>query len=142
MSQSQRLSKKFGSVKVTNGQVKLGSTTSVAIESTPAPTALAVGATTITAAQVLAGVVTQAPSSALTVTLPTATAFLAALPDAVVGDSFKFSYINTSGANIGTIAADASGSLVGAGAVAVTSSAAFLFRVTAVSTPAYIVYRV
>lgn len=148
MSQSTRVSSGFGGIKVyKNGIVKVGNTTQVNVFKTPAPTALSTTATTITAAQVTAGLVTQTPASALTVTLPSASAFLAAM--AVSGaveqyDSFKFTVINLSGANILTVAVDGStGTLVGAAAIAVSTSAEFLLRVTSVSgSPTYTVYRV
>jgi hypothetical protein len=134
-----KVPKAFGSLSLENSLVKLGSTTQVSISSVPAATALSAGATTVTAAALLTGVVTQAASSALTLTAPAFAAFSAAIPNLVAGDSFDFTIINTSGSNIITFAVDASATLEGAAAIAVSSSANFRFRSTG---SAYVVYRV
>jgi hypothetical protein len=80
------------------------------------------------------GVVTQAPVGAQAVNLPSTAAILAAM-GATVGATAEFVYINTSGANIATITAgDASTTLVGAVAVAVTTSARFIVTVATATT--------
>lgn len=141
MSQSKNVSKNFGSVSSPSQFSKSGSLSHTMVTTTPAPTALSTSATTVTASQVLAGVITQTPGSALTITLPAASTFVTAIPEVAVGDTFDFSVINLSSANIITIAVPGSGSLVGAAAVAVSTSARFRVRITAVGTAAYVLYR-
>ena len=144
MSQSRLISKTVGSLDlISSSTLKLGNTTQVNIESRPAASALGATATTVTAAQLLTGILTQSPSSALTVTLPTAAAFIAALPDCEVGDSFKFTFINTNGTNAATIAVNVStGTLVGSATVALSTSAGFIVRLTSVTDAGtYTVYR-
>jgi hypothetical protein len=145
MSQSKNISKVAGSLTqhVASG-IKFGNTTSAMIVSTPVATSLAATDTTVTASQVLTGILSQSPSSALTVTLPAASAFLSALPPgSAVGDSFRFSFINVNGVNATTIAVDATGTLVGDPVVALTTSATFVFRLSSVSgAGTYTVHRV
>lgn len=52
---------------------------------------------TLAASDLLAGIIQSAPSAAITLTLPLATAIDAAIPNAVAGDAFDFSVVNTSG---------------------------------------------
>lgn len=89
---------------------------------------------TLTAAQTVGGVVTQAPVAAQAVNLP-ATADIITAMGSFVGTTSEFVYINTSGANIATITAgDGSTTLVGAAAVAVSTSARFIVRIASVTT--------
>jgi len=143
MSQSRNISRSFGSIVLNDAPLKSSSTSQVAISAAPAASSLTVSATTVTAAQVLTGLLTQSPSSALTVTLPTSAAFLASLPGSAVGDSFVFTYINLNGTNAATIAVDSgTGTLVGAAGVALSTSARFQFRFTSVTgSGTYTVYR-
>ena len=99
---------------------------------------------TLTAAQILGGMLVANPStSAATYTLPTASAIDSALPNATAGSTFDLNIVNTgtsSGAvtlALGTGITDGGNALV---AVAVTSSAMFRFRKTADG--AYTVYKV
>lgn len=99
---------------------------------------------TLTAAQILGGMLVANPStSAATYTLPTASAIDSALPNATTGSTFDLNIVNTgtsSGAvtlALGTGITDGGNALV---AVAVTSSAMFRFRKTADG--AYTVYKV
>ena len=89
---------------------------------------------TLTAAQILGGMLYANPStSAATYTLPTAAAIDSALPSATVGSTFDLFIINvgtSSGAvtlSMGTGITDGGNAAV---AVAITASAAFLFRKT------------
>lgn len=144
MSQSKNISKITGKTEqyVANG-IKLGSSSVVSISSTPAASSLTATATTVTAVQVLSGILTQSPSSALTVTLPSAATFVAAIPGCAIGDTFRFAYINLNGTNAATIAVDGStGTLVGGSGVALSTSAEFVFRLTGVTgSGSYVVYR-
>lgn len=78
--------------------------------------AAAVNATaTLTAAQMIGGVITSTAGAAVAATLPLATALDTAIPDAAAGDSFDFSVINTSAtpANTFTVGTAAGWTLVG-----------------------------
>jgi len=99
---------------------------------------------TLTAAQILGGMLLANPStSAATYTLPTAAEIDAALPNATVGSTFDLYLINigtSSGAvtlSMGTGVTNGGNAAV---AVAITSSAMFRFRKTADG--AYTVYKV
>ena len=99
---------------------------------------------TLTAAQILGGMLVANPStSAATYTLPTAAAIDTALPNATVGSTFDLAIVNigtSSGTvtlSLGTGITDGGNALV---ALAVTSSGLFRFRKTADG--AYTVYRI
>lgn len=95
---------------------------------------------TLTAALVLGGIVTSTTAAAVTATLDTG-AVMDAVIDMDIGDCFDWSAINTGGANAFTVTAAASGhTVVGAGAVAASSSGRFRTRKTAADT--YITYRI
>jgi hypothetical protein len=103
------------------------------------------GATaTLTAAQILGGMLVANPStSAATYTLPTAAAIDTALPNAVVGSTFDLNIVNIGTSSGAVTLATATGLTDGGNAfvaVAVTSSAAFRFRKTAAG--AYTVYKI
>lgn len=99
------------------------------------------GVLTLTAAQTVGGVVVQAPGAAQAVNLPSTTSLIAQMGGANVGAANEFVYINTSGANVATITAgDGSTTIVGAAAVAISSSARFL--VTIASATTVVLYRV
>jgi hypothetical protein len=68
---------------------------------------------TLTAAQVINGIITSSTAAAVVATLPLATAMDTAIPDAVAGDSFDFSVINTGVANTFTVATAAGWTIVG-----------------------------
>jgi len=99
---------------------------------------------TLTAAQILGGMLVANPStSAATYTLPTASDVDAALPNAVTGSTFDLFIVNvgtSSGAvtlSMGTGITDGGNAAV---AVAITSSAAFRFRKT--GTAAWTAYKI
>ena len=101
---------------------------------------------TLTAAQLIGGILSANPStSAATYTLPAASTVDTALPNATVGSTFDLSIVNI-GTSSGTVTL-AMGSGTGftdggnaAVAVAITSSALFRFRKTADG--AYTVYKI
>ena len=91
------------------------------------------GLLTLTAAQTVGGVVTQAPSSMQSVTLP-ATADIISAMGSYVGTTSEFIYMNTS-ANVATVTAgDGSTTLVGVATVAATTSARFIIRIATSTT--------
>lgn len=136
--------KSFGSLKVTNtSEFKIGSTSGSPVTRRPAPVTVATGNATLTAVQVKAGVILQTPAANSALTLPTAALLVASIPSATVGDSIDISIINLAAVTFtSTLVADASGSLVGVGAVAPLGSALFRIRITSVtaSAEAYVVY--
>jgi hypothetical protein len=88
---------------------------------------------TLTAAQTVGGVVTQAPLGAQAVNLP-ATADIISAMGSYVGTTTEFIYINTS-ANVATVTAgDGSTTLVGVMTVAATTSARFIIRIATSTT--------
>jgi hypothetical protein len=98
-------------------------------------------AATLTAAQILTGIITSAPAGAINLQLPLATAmdtaFGASAPN---NSSFDFSVINTAGAaNTATITTNTGWALVGSMAVAQNVSARFRARKT--GTGAWTLYR-
>jgi hypothetical protein len=67
-----------------------------------------VGSVTLTIAELLQKIIDGTPTGAATYTLPTAADLVAGIPDAKVGDSFKFAINNkSSGANSITVAGGA-----------------------------------
>jgi hypothetical protein len=87
-------------------------------------------AVTLTVAQVLTGIISTTPGSALNYTLPTVADVEAVVSNAKVNSSFDFSVINLSSANIGSIATATGWTLVGAMGVAVSSTSMFRARKT------------
>jgi hypothetical protein len=105
------------------------------IQITPA----AVNATaTLTAAQLLTGIITSTTAAAVSATLPTG-----ALTDAAAGldidESFDWHVINTGASNAFTILAGTNHTIVGAAAVALSTTGNFRTRKTAVGT--FVTYR-
>jgi hypothetical protein len=92
----------------------------------------------LTAAMMLAGIVTSTTAAAVAGTVPTGTVMDAAL-DFNVGDSFDWSVIAT-GANAFTVTAAAGHTVVGAAAVATATSGRFRTRKTAANT--FVTYRI
>ncbi len=93
---------------------------------------------TITPAMILSGILTSTTAAAVAGTLPTG-AVLDAASEFAVGDSFDWSVIAT-GANAFTVTAAATGhTVVGTGAVATVTSAAWRTRKTAADT--FVSYR-
>ena len=100
-------------------------------------------AVTLTAAQVLGGMILQDPSGgAVTTTLPTAALLKAALPGVAAGTAFEFTIRNTADGNEAiTVAAGTGGSTSGTMTIAQNNSKRFLLIFTATGgTPAYTVY--
>lgn len=94
---------------------------------------------TLTAAMIAAGLVTSTTAAAVGATLDTGTIMDAAL-EMEIGESFDWSAINTGGANAFTVTAAAAGhTVVGAGAVAASTSGSFRTRKTAANT--FVTYR-
>ena len=99
---------------------------------------------TLTAAQIVGGMLVANPStSAATYTLPTAALIEAAVPNATVGSTFDLSLVNIGTSSGAVTLATATGLTDGGNAftaTAVTSSAMFRFRKTADN--AYTVYKI
>ena len=96
---------------------------------------------TITAAQVLTGILDGTPTAAATYTLPTAALLVAGIANCKVGSSFLLIVNNKSaGAFTITVAAGAGGTGDGTLTVAQNVIRAFLILITNVTTPAYFVY--
>lgn len=93
----------------------------------------------VTAAMIFGGLVTSTTAAAVTGTLPTG-AVLDAASDLAIGDAYDWSVINTGATNAFTVAAATGHTIVGAAAVALSSSGQFRTRKTAAST--YITYRI
>lgn len=93
----------------------------------------------LTAAMILSGIVTSTTAAAVTADLSTG-ALLDAAVSIGIGESFDWSAINTGGANAFTVTANTGHTLVGAGAVAVSSSGLFRTRKTAAGV--FVTYRI
>jgi len=151
MSQSSKTLHEFGSLAIKEDlRLKSGSTTALSASVTPAPTALGDEAVTLTVDQIRSGLLTQTPTAARAVTLPTAEDMAAFL--STVGDSFDFHFINLGADTFhSTITAGTGGSVVGLAAVkdsdptaeSSSGSACFRIRQTNVSSgsEAYVCYR-
>lgn len=94
---------------------------------------------TLTAALLLTGIVTSSTAAAVAATLDTGTAMDAALDSAAINEAFFWSAINTGGANAFTVTASSGHTIVGAGAVALSTSGRFMTRRTAAAT--WVTYR-
>lgn len=97
-------------------------------------------AATMTAADLLAKIITSAPAGAINLQLPLATDLDAALPTAVANSSFDFSIIDTNGANAATVTTNTGWALVGSMVVAANS--AVLFRARKTAAGAWTLYRI
>jgi len=99
-------------------------------------------ALTLTAAQILGGLILRDPNGAgRTDTLPTATLLLAAMPGVQVGTAFDFTIRNTAdAAETITVAAGTGGTTSGTMTIAQNNQKAFRVVVTGVTSPAYTVY--
>lgn len=93
----------------------------------------------VSAIAMLGGIVTSTTAAAVTGTMPTGTVLDAADTALAIGDAFDWSVINTGGANAFTVAGDTDHTIVGAAAVAASSSGRFRTRKTAAHT--YVTYR-
>lgn len=151
MSHSAKTLHEFGAVSLHKDlRLKTGSTSSVSAVVTPAPTALADAAATLTVAQLKTGLFSITPTATRILTLPTAALMVDFL--STVGDSIEFTVINLGADTFhATIAAGTGGSVVGfadvrdssATTAADTGSGTFRVRQTNVGsgTEAYVVYR-
>ncbi len=92
----------------------------------------------LTAALILGGIVTSSTAAAVTATLDTGTVMDTVI-DVSADDGFLWSAINTGGSNAFTVTAATGHTIVGAGAVALSSSGRFLTRRTAANT--WVTYR-
>lgn len=120
--------------------VNIGASASVFERANYQPTPGALNATgTLTAALILGGIVTSSTAAAVAATLDTGAIMDAALTMAI-DDAFDWTAINTGGANAFTVTASAGHTIVGAGAVAASSSGRFRTRKTAAST--FVTYRI
>lgn len=97
-------------------------------------------AATLTAADLLAGLMTSNPAGAINLQLPLATAMDTALPKAANNNSIDFSIINTNGANAPTVTTNTGWTLVGTMAVAANTSGRFRARKTGAG--AWTLYRI
>jgi len=93
---------------------------------------------TLTAALIMGGVVTPPPAAAVTATLDTGTVMDAAVTMGI-GDSFDWTAINTGGTNAFTVTASTGHTIVGAAAVANSTSGRFRTKKTAAAT--FVTYR-
>lgn len=92
----------------------------------------------VSAAAILGGIVTSTTAAAVAGTIPTGTVMDAAA-EFGVGDSVDWSVINTGGTNAFTVTAASGHTIVGAAAVAASTSGRFRTRKTAANT--FITYR-
>lgn len=137
MSQSSKTLHEFGSLVIKeDARLKLGSVTGLSPSVTPVPVELSDADNVLTVSDIRKSIVTQTPSVARNLTLPTAEL----LGDffKFVGDSIDFHVINE-GSAAATLVAGAGGSLVGEAAVAAGSSATFRLRQATATT--YVGYR-
>lgn len=93
---------------------------------------------TLTAAMILAGIVTSSTAAAVAGTVDTG-AIMDTSSSWGINDSWDWSVINTGGANAFTVTASTGHTLVGSGVVALTTSARFKTRKTAAGT--FVTYR-
>jgi len=97
-------------------------------------------AATLSAAQLLAGIIQSTPSGAINLTLPLQSAMDTAIPDAANNDSFDFSIINTSGgANTITVVPN---SWTTVGVLTIAQNVSGRFRARKTGTGAWTLYRI
>lgn len=97
-------------------------------------------AVTLTAAQLLTGIIQSTPAGAINLTLPLQSAMDTALPKSVANQAFDFSIINTSGgANTITVLAN---SWTTVGALTIAQNVAGRFRARKTGTGAWTLYRI
>ena len=100
------------------------------------------GAATLTAAQILGGLIFRDPSGAnRSDTTPTAASLIAAIHNCKVGDSFEFTIANTTDASETITLISGTGTTrIGTMTIAQNNAKRFRAVITEVSTPAYTVY--
>jgi hypothetical protein len=113
-------------------QVGDGNTNEIILGSSAAPLTTAIGAITLTVAQLTASIlVTTTSAAAYTYTLPTGAAMDASplLANAKTGSTFDLTIINTgTGSGIVTVAPGAGFTIVGLATIAITTTAQFRAR--------------
>jgi hypothetical protein len=99
-------------------------------------------AATLTAAQLLAGILTSNPAGAINLQLPLATAMDTALPSSVAGDAFYLSVISLAGStNLPTLTTNTGWTLVGAVTFTAVAGNAGRFLARKTGTGAWTLYR-
>lgn len=98
-------------------------------------------AATLTAAQLLSGIITSNPAGAVNLQLPLATALDTAIPNSIANDSFDFSVISLSGTNLPTVTTNTGWTLVGAMTFTSVAGNAGRFRARKTATGAWTLYR-
>lgn len=134
-SKASLLQKTSKQVNIIDGSsTKVGKTTAVSLMSTPAHVNVASGSATLTATQVLAGIITQTPAANSTLTLPTAASLASAFGFPRIGDTLSLRIINLAADTYSTTLAAAAGeTMVGNGVVAPVSTGRFIIRFTNVT---------
>lgn len=101
-------------------------------------------AVTLTAADILTGIIISAPAGAINLQLPLATDFDTAIgANAPVGTSFDFSIINTAGAaNAPTITTNTGWTITGTGVMSVSQNISGRFRARKTGAGAWTLYRI
>jgi len=103
---------------------------------------------TLTGAQLGTGYLTSTSVGTVSITLPTAAALLAVLPNCTTGSSFDFIVDNSAGANIVTVVASASIAVItspvilGTNTLTVAAAKVGLFYIVFTSPTAAVLYRV
>ena len=123
-----------GGYQVTDGNV---SETTLLVQGTPST--ISTGSGTVTAAQLLSGIIITSNATPGTQTLPTVALLEAVLTNGKVDSGFEVSFINTGGATL-TIAVGTGWTLVGTVTAATLTSA--LFRARKTGDGAYTLYRI
>jgi hypothetical protein len=94
---------------------------------------------TLTGALILGGIVTSTTAAAVTATLDTGTVMDQVVDSAAINDAFDWTAVNTGGSNAFTVTASTGHTIVGAGAVAASTSGTFRTRRTGAAT--WVTYR-
>ena len=128
------LSQVGGGYQVTDGNV---SEATLLVQG--APSTISTGSGTVTAAQLLSGIIITSNATPGTQTLPTVALLEAVLTNGKVDSGFEVSFINTGGATL-TIAVGTGWTLVGTVTAATLTSA--LFRARKTGDGAYTLYRI
>lgn len=99
-------------------------------------------AATLTAAQLLNGILTSNPAGAINLQLPLATAMDTALPTSVAGDSFDFTIISVAGStNLPTVTTNTGWTLTGSVVFTAVAGNAGRFRARKTATGTWTLYR-
>lgn len=123
-------------------QVGAGNNNETVLGASSAPQ-VATDTATLTAAQIVNGMLVATPTANATLTLPTAALIDAAIPNARIGSTFDLALVNAAAATYTAALALSTGVTNGGNAVislAATTSALFRFRKTGEG--AYVVYKI